>query len=126
MKEIHKERLRKVIDALRSEKYCKATGMLCDISDKRNPCFCVQGVCCDLFAQTPEGKELQLRWEKANYAPKVVFVGRNIDTSVSMPEVVQDYFGISYFRADTLLGWNDRENLSFPEIADRIEKWVNR
>ena len=96
--------------ALRSGKYQQTVGVL---RDSRG--FCCLGVVCDVYDQLTSGDS----WSKC-HGPMGVY---NFGGSERVDPEIQEFFGIkntgqSYrFLADI----NDRERLSFAEIADIVE-----
>jgi hypothetical protein len=89
-----------LITALRSGRYQQTKGAL-----RRGDCFCVEGVACDVSGV---GK-----WDDSFY----VVAGERC-CSAMLPQA-ENYFE---FRITlSLLDLNDKEGLSFAEIADRIE-----
>ncbi len=99
----------KLIYALQSGKYRQIIGHLARfVGGKR--CFCVAGVACDLSNLD--------QWESGfgrhNYLGEGYF----------MPNAVKDFYGWPSVIADQLTAWNDKDRLTFPQIADKLEKWL--
>lgn len=113
MANTQKERVIKLIDALRSGKYKQGTGLL------RPTCgtHCCLGVACDLSGCD--------QWNKLD--EEFIYD----DSSSLLPSSVMDFYGFrtkdgTHFLngPDTLVEMNDAY-VPFPEIADRIEHCLN-
>lgn len=137
-KDIHKERIREYVQALKTGRYTQIIGRLA----KGEGCFCVSGVACEVS---------QLgRWERyLDGTPDRYIIGENPNPSDSiliapsdsilMPPEVANYYGFSrtlpevYVKEDTnnaegfeilersLQFLNDHKLMSFDEMANLIE-----
>lgn len=113
------KRSKALIEALRSGKYKQATSRL-RRSEKH---FCATGVACEVYRlESGNGA-----WVQPFGALYFFQIGKTKPDAQSWacdvpPQQVVDYFG-KYI--NSLIDWNDNEELTFDEIAKRIEQQFN-
>lgn len=121
-----KEKVKKLwLEALRSDKYKQGTGFLKTMDNE----YCCLGVLCDVYAKTQKKKGFQ-KDETGIYffEDKNSMFNKN---SMYLPKQVISWSGlkdnspiitIDFSNRKLLANLNDKEKLSFNEIADLIEK----
>lgn len=124
------ENLKRLITAMRSEKYIKARFNLKTGDD----CFCVFGLACELYRQE-KGKGH--RWNKAGYfitpdnkkgyvqcPPEVIeWLGLKEHETVVRVENHKDEYGVKKSIMWSVLNDSPQFNLSFPQMANIFEKY---
>lgn len=108
----------KLAEALRSGDYTQGKHRLCHLRDGKPDCFCVMGVAAHLFTLLEPGHPIPVvdgKW------------ARHYDSeSSAAPKIVCDWLGLEYqYNAHaphqwTLIAANDREETSFPDLADLL------
>jgi hypothetical protein len=121
---MNKEIATKWIEALRSGKYKKIVGCLKKVENYEQGSFCALGVLCDIYQK--ESEEPLAESKRTPTAKKTkVSIDGEFD---ALPEKVRDWAGLGDSEASipaihsTVPILNDRQKLSFKEIADVIEK----
>lgn len=115
-------RVQKLIDALNGGQYKKAIGSL-----KRDNCFCVLGVACDLYAKaTNKGK-----WANKYGNGIGWFITEDDSQSDVLPvKAVRDYFGITadskFVTYYDLMQRNDITKQSFKTIAKFLQTRLDK
>lgn len=123
---IQAERARKaqlVLGMLREPGYTKVIGCLSQDTD----CYCIEGLICEAFRRdTGQG-----RWYKPfDDSRERVFSLGNKPNSIAAQQEVMDWLDQPQLiewqgRQYSFAGLNDRTSLTFPEIADILEKqWI--
>ena len=133
---VNKERIRLLLDALRSGKYLQGTGQL-----RFDDNFCCLGVACDIYK---ENNPDRASWENHGYF-RTRYDGDDDGSSMELPSEVSSWYGFHtsdprfyveklpqelqaeiakvdpppYPLTATML--NDQVKLTFPEIADCFE-----
>lgn len=110
-----KERLRKWVAALRSGEYEQCRDQLRDGNR-----FCCLGVACDVAIK--KGWVSDDKWIGDTYVEDILW-----DEDMELPPPVIAAYGLDSSDprlpgGKTLISLNDEDHLSFPEIADAIEK----
>jgi len=122
--------MKKWVEALRSTKYTKGRGVLCEMKDNGNKTFCCLGVLCDLYQQDrvkKKKKKLVVR-ENNGYleCKRFMYDGKKyyLPTSVRIWAGMRTRDGKIKDSFKSLAQMNDIEGKSFNKIADIIEaKW---
>lgn len=100
---------RELVTALRSSEYKQAVNFL-RLKDK---CFCVNGVLADLFIKKFP--------EEAWWTQRAFMYKEEINSSF-LPAPVLEWAGIDRHKETIMMNWNDRDGLSFRDIADKLEQ----
>ena len=111
MTKTKKKTLQIFVNALRSNKYKKATGRL-----KRGDRFCAFGVACDLYAKENE----DFYWVKSQGNEFEFSDEKGIYHDIIPPNKVVNRLGISRAIRDYIIEMNDGKR-SFKEIASYLE-----
>ncbi len=115
---INEERVRKGIAALRSGEFKKTKGRM-----KKGDCFCALGVFTEVYRrETGQGE-----WMRRPTGDGIFKIGTE-RSSTDLPYTVMAWYGfdkpdpciLGRF-TDSIGNMNDVQNLSFDEIADRLE-----
>ncbi len=115
--EQQKNRIKKLIVALRSGKYKKTTNVLRLTDQEGNDSFCFWGVGCEVYRTTT--KNGIFKWQD-----NLFFDTRNKTSWYAMtPSEVISYYGLN--EMDLLLK-NDAKKLSFKQIANYLERLINK
>lgn len=110
----NKERVKLLVDALRSEDYRQGRNQL-----RLNDRYCCLGVACDIAAKNGVG-----HWS----GESIIVSDYSDESTVQLPDGVRDWFG--FRQADPVIGddgetamyFNDQLLAGFDEIADRFER----
>lgn len=107
------------LKALRSGKYKQTTGCLRDKNENGEIGYCCLGVLTDIYIKTHEGAEWGDSLDKM-----YTFDGE----AAILTEKVQEWAGLELpaplVNGDSLAFLNDSRNLSFKQIAERIEEYL--
>jgi len=121
-KTVNKEAIEEWVEALRSGQYEQGVHHL----RNKDETYCCLGVVCDLFKEEVGGEWKEEDNMRNNYTfnipkSKISYYGDEY-----MPDTVVKYLGLDEdFLNDTLTEMND-SGRSFEEIADKIEKELNK
>jgi hypothetical protein len=103
------------IDALRSGKYTQVKDVTKSL--KGENCFCAIGVLCEIFREkNPEG----FFWKHVENTDGFELINKATSECV----LAVDLFAAANIPTNLpVISWNDDEELSFDEIANRLEKY---
>ena len=117
------------VAALRSGAYTKTKDMLHRVSEEGKSSFCNLGVGCDLYTKFVGGKWGTIRYDV--WADNVKFTDdEGVLSDSDLTPAVMDWLGLTNSQGAycdvngkdcTLVKLNDKDNLTFAEIADAIE-----
>jgi hypothetical protein len=133
---MHKNIMKKWVNALRSGKYRKGRNRLCSIRKNGNKNWCCLGVLCDLYiAENPGALEPTIQFDGWTRKDVVAYDdGFSLSTMTTLPNKVAQWAGIAFkngqfinqrtFQNTCLAELNDctKSKRSFKRIADIIEK----
>lgn len=114
-------RIRKLIAALRSGKYKQTKFSLHDSTG-----YCCLGVACEVMRRSR--KQGDIKWQKAG-STWVFRVGDYQEAAI-LPRPVQNYYGLTaQGKLDvrsSMMVMNDSDELTFEQIADKLEAWLDK
>ena len=105
--------VKKWLEKLRSGEYAQSRGQLKRVRQNGDCSFCALGVLCDIY---PEGA-----WSNRAGGIGYYEVGEQTNGHGLIPEI-EIFTGLDNDLFENVITWNDRDKLSFEEIADRVEE----
>lgn len=112
----YKRRRQLVLDLLREPAMEKTKGQL-----RAGECFCLEGIVCEAYRRdTGMG-----RWNGDNFVLGTSVLFGEMEHFRSMPNEVKEWLRaprFEYLSWKTLVSLNDNTELTFPEIADILER----
>ena len=112
------DRIKLLVEALRSKKYVQTFGRLRDST--LDNCFCMEGLACHIFQQ---------KTTTGNWLDNKYFMVNGIAGQDYAPQPVREWFGIPFVIRDkpeaakkSFLYLNDDLKLPFSQFADLLEK----